>query len=185
MKYIILSLVIVGAVFAQMNGDHDGDREDGAMTGMTSSCMNNSDCNAGWCVHGMCRCPQNHYGDNCEDVSPLRCIVCDGFMHESSMCMTGWAINQDIDVEECEAHQTYCKSEVWFKDGIPWVKRHGCSENCWEKEGCSPDAEGHNCVACCNYDYCLGGERYMLGGSDAITPSLVVISLVSMFSSFF
>ncbi|XP_006816585.1 uncharacterized protein LOC102802147 [Saccoglossus kowalevskii] len=184
MKYIILSLVIFGIAYVcaeAQGGEDDEDRED--MNGRPSVCMNNSECNAGWCVHGMCRCPPNHYGDNCEDVSTLRCIVCDGFYHdELSACTTAWDLHPELDYEECEAHQTFCKSELWFKDGVPWIKRHGCSENCWEKEGCSPDKEGENCVACCQYDYCMGGEEYLFGGSKVITPSVILISLVSMFS---
>ncbi|XP_002734842.1 uncharacterized protein LOC100370360 [Saccoglossus kowalevskii] len=185
MKFIILCLVVVGVAFAQ-NGpgdrddEHDGDRGD--MAERPVVCMSDPECHGGWCEHGMCRCPPNHYGDHCEDVSPLRCIVCDGFWHgELSPCVSGWA-HPELDSEICEDHQAYCKSEVWFQDGIPWIKRHGCSENCWEKEDCSPENEGASCVACCQYDDCVGGEKYILGGSQVITPSVILISFVSMFS---
>jgi len=143
-------------------------------------CMSDDQCGMGMCHDGECRCPNNYYGTYCETHIPLKCYVCDGYASEASSCATGMGLSHDTDVQVCSQNQTHCRTEFWYdKDGVTWMKRHGCSTYCWNRADCSP-YNSDSCISCCNYDYCIGYEKEMMaGGSDVITPSIVVVSIVS------
>ncbi|XP_070557770.1 uncharacterized protein [Ptychodera flava] len=155
-------------------GDHD-----------MMMCHMDSDCGMGRCHDGMCRCPPNYYGAHCETHKPLKCYTCDGYVSEYSSCASGMGMNHDTDVQVCMPNQTYCMTEIWHQDGVQWIKRHGCATHCWNKMDCSPNNR-ESCISCCQYDYCIGYEKEMMAASsDVITPSIVVVSVVSLIASLF
>jgi len=209
MKYFLLLLAAFAVVNAQTMADKDDDMED-TMTeegdhhmedpmtepehGMAepepehgmAMCSMDSHCGMGYCHEGSCKCPKNYYGMHCETHEPLKCFTCDGFESEHSPCLTGMGLNHMTDVQVCMPNQTFCMTEIWYQDGIAWIKRHGCATHCWNRRDCKPNNR-ESCVACCDYDYCFGYEKeivMMAASSDVITPSIVIIGSIASVITF-
>ncbi|XP_078001359.1 uncharacterized protein LOC144453859 [Glandiceps talaboti] len=198
LKFVVLLFAVIALANAQMYTDEtvmDGDdktpmpmHEDTDDHMMMMMCMQDSDCGHGMCHFmdersSICRCPKNYFGDHCENHKPLQCIVCDGFVHEHDQCSSG----MNVAVQNCTEEQTFCKTEIWYgDDNVMWLKRHGCSAQCWNNANCGPHSP-NSCVACCDYERCFGYEKEILNmaaGASIVTSGIVSVSIAVIASIF-